>query len=113
MDRDALDERRERLAVRLADTREYLGLSQQDVAEVTGLSRAAISAIETGRRRIESVELETLARAYQLPVSYFLAEQVEDDSEEVQHIARAARGLAANDRAELLRFAEFLKHRQT
>ena len=58
------------------------------------------------------MELETLARVYQLPISYFLADSDDEEPEDVQHIARAAKDLADDDRAELLRFAQFLKHRQ-
>ena len=106
--------RRGALAKRLADIREYLGLSQREVADATDLSRNVISAIETGRRRVESVELESLARAYRLEVSYFLGTESEDEPDQVRYIARAAKDLAEEDRTELLRFARFLKsHRQT
>jgi len=111
---DRLVERREELARRLAEMREYLGLSQQEVSKATGIPRATISAIETGRRRIESVELETLAQAYEVDVAHFLRAGAHDEPEEIQHIARTAKALASEDRAELLRFAEYLKsHRRT
>lgn len=107
---DGLDTERRLLAERLKETREFLGLSQQEAAEAAGLTRLAISAIETGRRKVESVELRALARVYGQPVSYFLpASEAEAPPEEVQYIARAAKELEPNDRAELLRFAQFLK----
>ncbi len=106
---DSLDAERRRLAERLRETREFLGLSQQEAAEAAGLTRLVVSAVETGRRKMESVELQALARVYGQPVSYFLPGSDEETQAEVQFIARAARGLAAEDRAELLRFAEFLK----
>ena len=67
-----------------------------------------ISAVETGRRRLESVELGALARVYGQPVGFFLEPEAIEDAVEVQHIARAARKLGDNDRVELLRFAHFL-----
>jgi transcriptional regulator with XRE-family HTH domain len=109
---DALDAERRQLAERLRDTREFLGLSQQEAADTAGLTRLVISAIETGRRKVESVELGALARVYGQPVAYFLASGDAEDAtqpEEVKFIARAAREMAAGDRGELLRFAEFLR----
>lgn len=103
------DARREHLAHKLSETREYLGLSQQEVSVATGLQRSVISAIETARRRIESVELEALARAYKLPVSYFLDAAGTEQPKEVAHLARTASELAPRDQEELLRFAQFLK----
>lgn len=106
---DSLDVERRRLAERLRQTREFLGLSQQDAADAAGLTRLVVSAMETGRRKVESVELQSLARVYGQPVSYFLPNAADELPPEVHFLARAARGLADTDRAELLRFAEFLR----
>lgn len=107
---DGLDGERRLLAERLRETREFLGLSQQEAADAAGLTRLAVSAIETGRRKVESVELRALARVYGQPVAYFLpTSEAEAPPEEVQYIARAAKELEPDDRAELLRFAQFLK----
>lgn len=97
-----------RLARRLRDTREYLGLAQQFVADQTGIPRAAISAIETGRRRVEALELERLAAVYKFPVSYFLEGALEEPPS-IRALAREAAELTEDDRAEVLRFAQFLK----
>jgi transcriptional regulator with XRE-family HTH domain len=105
---EELERKREQLAQRLRETREYLGLSQQQVADRSGLSRLLISSVETGRRRLESVELGALARVYRQPLSFFLEQTQNEEPAEVQHIARAARDLGDADRAELLRFAQFL-----
>ena len=97
-----------RLSKKLKEAREYLGLNQQFVADQSGLSRAAISAIETGRRRVEALELERLAAIYKFPVAHFLDEpQQEPDS--VRALAREAAELSESDRSELLRFAQFLR----
>lgn len=112
---EAIDRERRDLADKLRETREFLGLSQQEVADAlgptVGMTRLAVSAIETGRRRIESVELAALARVYGQPVSYFLMsrQKAQPEPEEVKFIARAASKMTAEDRSELLRFAEFLK----
>jgi transcriptional regulator with XRE-family HTH domain len=98
----------ERLADRLREVRDYLGISQEQVAARTGLSRAAISAIETGKRKVEALELQTLATLYKHPVDYFLGETPEVP-ENVRAIAREATSLTDRDREEVLRFARFLR----
>lgn len=105
------EERQRRLAERLREAREYLGLSQQFVADHTGLSRVAISAIENGKRKVEALELEALARLYRYPVTYFLDSSDEALSEPaaVRALAREARSLTDRDREEVLRFAQYLK----
>ncbi len=103
-----LDERQRRLAERLQSTREYLGLSQQFVAHHTGVPRVAISAIENGKRKVEALELEALARLYKYSVTYFLDGALEEPAS-VRALAREATGLTERDREEVLRFAQFLK----
>jgi transcriptional regulator with XRE-family HTH domain len=105
-----LDSERKRLADKLRETREFLGLSQQEAASAASLTRLALSAIETGRRRVESVELQALARVYGQPVTFFLEpHDPEAGSQDLRFIARAAKELSPEDRSELLKFAEFLR----
>ncbi|MDP8923628.1 MAG: helix-turn-helix domain-containing protein [Chloroflexota bacterium] len=100
--------RQQRLAERLREAREYLGLSQQFVAQHTGIPRVAISAIENGKRRVEALEIESLAALYRYPVSHFL-EEAPEEAATVRALAREAHGLTDRDRQEVLRFAQFLK----
>jgi transcriptional regulator with XRE-family HTH domain len=102
------EERQRRLAERLREAREYLGLSQQLVADHTRISRVAISAIENGKRKVEALELETLAALYRRPVTYFLDGALEEPAI-VRALAREAAALTDRDREEVLRFAQFLK----
>lgn len=99
----------EALGQRLRQLREYLGLSQQYVTAATGISRSAISEIERGNRKVDSLELRRFARAYQTSVSRLLG-----DAEEASFSAleRALVDLTPQDQAEVLRFAEFLSHRK-
>jgi two-component system nitrogen regulation response regulator NtrX len=75
---DTLDEIREKhydpveLGKRLKTARADIGLTQLAVAEKLGLHRPAISQIESGRRKVDSIELKKLASLYKKPVSYFL-----------------------------------------
>lgn len=102
------EERQQRLVERLREAREYLGLSQQFVAAHTGIPRLAVSAIENGKRKVEALELEALARLYKHPVTFFLDGAL-SEPETVRALAREARSLTDKDREEVLRFAQFLK----
>jgi transcriptional regulator with XRE-family HTH domain len=101
-------EDQERLAERLREVREYLGLSQEFVAQQTNVSRAAISAIENGKRKVEALELTALAALYKYPVTYFLDGALEEPAS-VRAITRAATSLTDKDREQVLQFAQFLK----
>lgn len=95
------------LGARLRQVREYLDLSQQYVSDRTGIPRSAVSDVERGQRKVDSLELKKFSKLYGYPVSYFLgAEEVED---EVHAWARAMTDLTEGDREEVLRFAQFLR----
>ena len=101
------------LAKRLREAREFLNLSQQFVAEQTGIQRSAISDIERGIRKVDSIELQRLSKLYRFPVSYFLgddSETTEAPREDLRALHRTARELNDQDRSELLKFALFLQH---
>lgn len=95
------------LADRLRREREYLGLSQEQVAAVMNVPRAAVSAFETGRRKVSSVELARLAKLYGTTTDRLLGgEPVVDDS--TTQLFRATKSLSDHDKEQVLRFAEFL-----
>ena len=95
------------LARRLREAREYIGLLQEDVATALDIPRASVSAIESGKRRVSSLELRRLGRLYRRPVAWLLG----DEGAEVDMDAplyRATAALSAQDKEQVLRFAEFL-----
>lgn len=102
-----------KLAQRLREAREFANLSQQFVAEQTKLPRSAISDIERGERRVESLELKRLADIYRMPISYFLGEDTDlagaADDPIVTALARATSAMTDHEKAEILRFALFLQ----
>jgi transcriptional regulator with XRE-family HTH domain len=98
----------QQLAKRLREVREYLNLSQQFVADKTGIPRSAVSDIERGARKVDSLELRKLARLYMYPVGYFLGD--EEAGDDVLALARAVTDLTEGDRAEVVRFAQFLRY---
>jgi len=100
----------ERLAARLREAREYLGLSQEFVAEQLGVPRATISAMETVKRRVTSLELKQLARLYRRDYSFFLGDEPVAEEPIGAALFRATQGLSTEDREQVLRFAQFLSH---
>lgn len=98
------------IAARLKNAREYLGLSQQEVAAALKVPRTAITMIESGQRRVDSVELKTLARLYQRPIAYFTGETEAPMAADAALLKQVSR-LSDDDKLELLRFSEFLMQR--
>src|SRR5258706_16173277 len=100
------------IATRLKEAREYLGLSQQEVATALNIPRSAVSLMENGQRRVDSVELKALARLYQRPMSFFTGEEGEPVlAADVALLAKQMAKLSEQDKDELLRFTEFLTQR--
>jgi transcriptional regulator with XRE-family HTH domain len=105
------DEERQ-LAERLKQDREYVGLSQDQVAKALGIPRAAVSAIETGRRKVSSLELARLAALFGTSPDRLLGASLAEDPTAVQ-LFRATKTLSEGDRVQVLRFAEFLRNAGT
>ena len=102
------------LAGRLKEAREYCGFSQEEVARHLSVPRTAISHIENGSRRVSALELPRLAKLYQTSMESLTGqdhESPEPESESVRMVARAAADLSETDRAEVLRFVQFLRSR--
>lgn len=105
------DESYASMGARLRQAREYLGLSQEAVAEALSVPRASVSAMESGRRKVSSLELRDLARLYKRPLDWFYDDGVEPiaEDETVSALFRATKNLTEEDKEQVLRFAEFLK----
>lgn len=96
------------LAERIRQERAYVGLSQADVAEALGIPRAAVSALETGKRRVSGLELGRLAELFGTSVDRLLGREVPSD-ETTTALFRATKSLTDADKEQVLRFAEFLR----
>ena len=107
------EQERRRLGDRLREARKYLGLKQEEVAAYLKIPRTALTDIENGHRRVEAIELTRLARLYRQSVAYFTGEDEASASlpADVAHLARRVAALSTEDRAELSRFAEYLRSR--
>jgi transcriptional regulator with XRE-family HTH domain len=106
---------RRRLGDRLREARKYLGLKQDEVASYLKIPRTALTDIENGQRKVEAIELTRLAKLYRQSVAYFTGEDEAAASlpADVAHLARRVADLSVDDRAELGRFAEYLRSRST
>jgi transcriptional regulator with XRE-family HTH domain len=106
------EQEREELGQRIREARLYLELSQEEVAAAVGIPRPSISAIESGTRGVDALELKRLAKVLNRSVQYFAGETTPDAADEkVELLARAAEGLSDSDISELQRFAAYLKAR--
>jgi hypothetical protein len=67
--------------------------------------------MESGRRKVSSLELRNLARLYKRPLDWFYTSETEPiaEDETVSALFRATRNLKQEDKEQVLRFAEFLK----
>ena len=101
------------MGARLRESRKYLGLRQEEVAQYLDIPRTALTDIENGNRRVEALELARLARLYRQSVGYFTGDEVVSAGlpADVAHLARRVADLSTEDRAELGRFAEYLRAR--
>lgn len=95
---------------RLRAARETLGLTQEDVAGALGIQRTSVIAMEAGKRNVSALELRRLARLYRRSVAWILGEDDESEHtpEEDRALYRATAELSPADKAQVLRFAEFL-----
>ncbi len=126
MTTDPKDTEQARLAAKLKETRELLNVSQQFVSEQTNIPRTAISDIERGARKVDSLELKRLAALYRFPIDYFLGLTTEPDiaagtrvvggapatepaKGDLSALLRTASELTDGDRQQMLRFALFLR----
>lgn len=94
---------------RLRTARETLGLTQEDVAGALGIQRTSVIAMESGKRSVSALELRRLARLYRRNVAWILGEEPDASIEgENQALYRATAELSPEDKAQVLRFAQFL-----
>ena len=84
---------REELARRLKAARENCGLTQQEVADTLGIQRASVAHIEMGRRAVNSLELEKLARLFGRGIGELVSEGAFTD-DPIAVLFRATPGIA-------------------
>ena len=95
------------LGRKLGSVRRYLGFARAEVAARLGVSRGSLRRIERGRRAPSAAELEGLARLYAVDPGRFEPDRPAPDLESLSP------ALCARDRAELRRFAGYLRARRS
>ncbi len=88
--------------------RENNGLSVDELAAALGIDPATIETIEAGNNEADETLLEQIALNLQVPLSYLLDHQVQDNNS-LNYLTRAIEKLSHNDHDELLQFAELLQ----
>ncbi|MTJ10655.1 ImmA/IrrE family metallo-endopeptidase [Anabaena sp. UHCC 0204] len=73
-----------RLGERIRLAREMAGFTQSEAAQSLGITAAALSQYESGKRRIEALTVDRLARLYGVPVTYFFVEVSTSDQPPMQ-----------------------------
>jgi len=96
------------LAHRLRSARKAAGLSQDAAAARMGLPQPSISAIESGKRNLDSLELVKFAELYKRPVDYFLTLDFKDESTSFAPLL-SAKGILDSDRAVVDDFRMFCR----
>jgi transcriptional regulator with XRE-family HTH domain len=98
------------VGARLRAARETLGLTQEDVAGALKIQRTSVIAMEAGKRNVSALELRRLARLYRRSVAWLLGEEDEsvNTPEGDRALYRATSELSPEDKAQVLRFAQFL-----
>jgi transcriptional regulator with XRE-family HTH domain len=96
------------VASRIREARESLGLTQEEVSTALGIPRTSVHAMEAGKRGVSALELRRLSRLYRRRVEWLLGEDDAPVAAAEGALYRATSELSAEDKEQVLRFAEFL-----
>jgi transcriptional regulator with XRE-family HTH domain len=94
----------------LREARVYIGMTASEAAASAGVAEDGLASIECGERLPDDLEVQRLARAYGYRTGYFTSEDDPLPDDTVAVLARLTRELSERDRAEVERFAEYLRH---
>lgn len=110
----SIESKRQVIAERLREARKMAGLSQGQVAKMLEMHRPTISEIEAGNRRVSADELSCFAEAYDVTVSWLMAEtaeQLETSDPRLQLAARELSKLKPDDLDRLLRLLASMRNK--
>lgn len=102
----------EEIGRRLREARVRAGLTQEYVANHLGVQRPVISDMETGKRKINALEIMQLAELYGCSPMSFFPSETHGEQQEEPFVCRAlfrAKELTPEDRARLSWLEGFLK----
>lgn len=92
---------------RLKKFRKELNLSQEYVAKTLGMNRTAITAIESGSRKVSAEELKEFSKLYGVTADELLYDNNFDN--DTKMFARTFSELSTLDKKEILNLIEFKK----
>jgi Zn-dependent peptidase ImmA (M78 family)/transcriptional regulator with XRE-family HTH domain len=103
------------LGRRIRQAREEASLAQDVVAQHLGLTRSAVSLIESGKRKVDSLELRSFSRLMGKSVAFFLDDETAtieaaslDDDDPTQILFSANQVVdISQDREQIYKFAQF------
>ena len=96
------------IAERIRDEREWTGFTRAQVAQKLAVPEAVIEAFETGARQPSDSELAGLAQLFGLAPDRLCGEPLAE--EPLMAIMCGHGDLTAEDRYQVMRFAEYLRH---
>ena len=88
---DAMDRDPAYIARQVKFLRQWHKLTQENVADMANLTTRTIEKIESGRHRPDEQTLRSLARAFQIDISYFEKPTSDQEATQRSEIARAVR----------------------
>lgn len=93
---------------RIRDEREWCGFTRAQVATKLGLPEATVDALETGAQEPMGEQLAALAALFGLAPERLRGEPLAEDTS--MAILCGSRNVSAEDRYQVMRFAEYLRH---
>lgn len=94
---------------RIRETRKKHNMKLEDLAEKTGLSLSYISLIERGLKNPSLKALERIAKAFNLPPSYFF---YEDNDETIETFLRTKTSLDEDERRMIIQLIKSLESKK-
>jgi transcriptional regulator with XRE-family HTH domain len=101
------DDKQKSIGARLREARETLGITQVDASAALRIPRTSVTAMEKGTRNVSATELTELSALYRRSVEWILGAEL-NENESTTALYRAASGLSEDDKAQVLKFAQFL-----
>lgn len=92
---------------RLREARDTLGITQEDAASALRIPRTSIVSIEKGARNVTATELSAMSTLYRRSVPWILGQE-SSAIDKTTALFRATDALSETDKAQVLRFAQFL-----
>lgn len=98
----------ENVGRRIREARKMAGLSQKQLADLLKLHRPSVSEIEAGNRAVKADELQRIADALDVNISWLLGQSVDDVYDEDPRVELAAREFRRLKPADLERVLKLL-----